>query len=208
MEKAWISNVTSGCRSVVFSVILVTSVAGCVAQEPSEALSFVEPPMQWDAHPEAEGWTDSTLVALSTKDPILSEKIPADIETWCPGYADAPIEARRAFWAGLMSSVAKYESTWNPQASGGGGRWIGLMQISPRSAKYYGCKATSATALKDGESNLECAVEIMSEQVAKDGMVAGNGNLGIGRDWAPLRSDEKRADMAAWTSAQPYCQAG
>ncbi|MBL9046041.1 MAG: lytic transglycosylase, partial [Tabrizicola sp.] len=116
MEKAWISNVTSGCRSAVFSVILVTSVAGCVAQKPSETLSFVEPPMQWDAHPEAEEWTDSTLVALSTKDPILSEKIPADIETWCPGYADAPIEARRAFWAGLMSSVAKYESTWNPQA--------------------------------------------------------------------------------------------
>ena len=48
----------------------------------------------------------------------------------------------------------------------------------------------------------------MSEQVAKDGMVAGNGSLGIGRDWAPLRSSQKRADMAAWTSAQPYCQAG
>jgi hypothetical protein len=171
-------------------------------------MSFVEPPMQWDDHPEGEEWTDSTLIALSTKDSVLSEQVPADIETWCPAYAEAPIEARRAFWAGLMSSVAKYESTWNPKASGGGGRWIGLMQISPGTAGHYGCEATSVSALKDGGANLECAVEIMSEQVAKDGMVAGNGSLGIGRDWAPLRNTEKRADMAAWTSAQPYCQAG
>jgi Transglycosylase SLT domain len=171
-------------------------------------MSFVAPPMQWDHHPEAPEWTESTIVALSSKDPILSEQVPADIETWCPGYVEAPIEERRAFWAGLISSVAKYESTWNPKASGGGGRWIGLMQISPRSADYYGCEATSVTALKDGEQNLECAVEIMSTQVAKDGLVAGGGNRGIGRDWAPLRSTEKRAAMAAWTREQPYCKAG
>lgn len=172
-------------------------------------MSLVEPPMQWDTvHPEAEEWTDSTLVALSTKDAVLSEQVPADIETWCPGYVEAPIEERRAFWAGLVSSVAKYESTWNPLASGGGGRWIGLMQISPRSANYYGCDATSVTALKDGEANLECAVEILSTQVARDGMVAGDGTLGVGRDWAPLRSEEKRAEMAAWTSTQPYCTTG
>jgi hypothetical protein len=61
--------------------------------------------------------------------------------------------------------------------------------------------------LKDGEANLQCAVEIMSTQVAKDGLVAGSGNRGIGRDWAPLRSNEKRSAMSAWTSAQPYCQA-
>jgi len=164
--------------------------------------------MQWDHRPEGQEWTESTLVALSTKDSILSERVPGDIETWCPAYAESPIESRRAFWAGLMSAVARYESTWNPAASGGGGRWIGLMQISPRSATNYGCEATSVGALKDGEANLECAVDIMSTQVAKDGLVAGGGNRGIGRDWAPLRSSEKRAAMASWTSEQPYCQAG
>lgn len=188
-------------------VMLVTSLAGC-AQAPSEdSMAFVEAPMQWDHRPEAEEWTESTLVALSTKDEVLSEQVPADIATWCPAYPEAPIEARRAFWAGLMSSVAKYESTWNPVASGGGGRWIGLMQISPRSAANYGCEATSVGELKDGEANLECAVEIMSTQVAKDGLVAGNGSHGIGRDWMPLRNTEKRAEMAAWTSEQPYCKA-
>lgn len=207
MQNARISKVIHLGRMGLFPLIAVASLSACVAGKSSETMSFIEPPMQWDAHPEAEEWTDSALVAVSTKDAELSEQVPADIETWCPGYENAPIEARRAFWAGLMSSVAKYESTWNPTATGGGGRWIGLMQISPKSAQYYGCDATSASALKDGSANLECAVDIMSVQVAKDGMVAGNGSAGVGRDWAPLRNPEKRAEMAAWTSIQPYCSA-
>jgi Transglycosylase SLT domain len=193
---------------MIFGMFAAASVAACVKTAPTEEMSFVAPPMQWDHHPEGPEWTESTLVAVSTKDQLLSQRIPADIETWCPGYQDASVEERRAFWTGLLSAVAKYESTWNENASGGGGRWIGLMQISPRSAANYGCNATSVGALKDGEANLQCAVEIMSTQVAKDGLVAGGGNRGIGRDWAPLRSSEKRAAMAAWTSQQPYCQAG
>jgi len=192
---------------VISGLFATASLLGCVATPKAEEMSLVAPPMQWDHHPEGQEWTESTLVALSTKDPVLSERVPADIETWCPGYADATVEERRAFWAGLLSAVARYESTWNETASGGGGRWIGLMQISPRSAANYGCEATSVGALKDGEANLECAVEIMSEQVAKDGLVAGGGNRGIGRDWAPLRSSEKRSAMASWTSQQPYCKA-
>ncbi|WP_149589022.1 transglycosylase SLT domain-containing protein [Tabrizicola flagellatus] len=192
----------------IIGLFAAASLVGCVKTEPVEPMAFVAPPMQWDHHPEGDEWTESTLLALSTKDQMLSERVPADIETWCPGYETASVPERRAFWAGLLSAVAKYESTWNEKASGGGGRWIGLMQISPRSAANYGCEATSVGALKDGEANLECAVEIMSRQVARDGLVAGGGNRGIGRDWAPLRSNEKRSAMAAWTRAQPYCQAG
>jgi hypothetical protein len=36
--------------------------------------------------------------------------------------------------------------------------------------------------------------------------VVGSGNRGLGRDWAPFRKASKRADIAAWTSAQSYCQ--
>jgi len=193
---------------VIFGVCATASLVACVQTKPEETMSFAAPPMQWDHHPEGEEWTESTLTALSSKDQLLSERVPADIETWCPGYHEASVQDRRAFWAGLLSAVAKYESTWNERASGGGGRWIGLMQIDPRTARNYGCEATSVGELKDGEQNLECAVEIMSTQVAKDGLVAGGGNRGIGRDWAPLRSSEKRSAMAAWTSQQPYCQAG
>jgi hypothetical protein len=209
MKLTWISGdagAAAGRGALALAALL--ALGACVTKAPVDEMSFVAPPMQWDHHPEAEEWTESTLVALSTKDPLLSERVPADIADWCPAYPEAPVEARRAFWAGLLSAVARYESTWNPKASGGGGRWIGLMQISPRSANYYGCDATSPGALKDGEANLACAVEIMSTQVAKDGLVAGEGNRGVGRDWMPLRNEAKRAEMAAWTRAQPYCQPG
>jgi hypothetical protein len=210
MKLEWISSdKAAGPRRaarVVIALVAAAALSACLAAKPEEEISFVAAPMQWDHHPEGEAWTETTLVALSTKDPLLAERVPADIETWCPAYPEAPVEARRAFWAGLLSAVAKYESTWNPAASGGGGRWIGLMQISPRSADWFGCEATSPGALKDGGANLECAVQILSTQVAKDGLVAGNGTRGIGRDWAPLRSAEKRAAMAAWTREQPYCR--
>lgn len=208
MEMLWISGVVGQALRGISLLLVAVALSACVRPPPVEEMSFVAPPMRWDHHPEAVEWTESTLVALSAKDALLSDRVPSDITTWCPGYPDAPVEARRAFWAGLISTVAKYESTWNPRASGGGGRWIGLMQISPRTAGHFGCDATSAGALKDGEANLACAVDILSAQVGRDNLVAGGGNRGIGRDWAPLRNAEKRTEMAAWTRAQPYCTIG
>ena len=102
--------------------------------------------------------------------------------------------------------VGKYESSWNPKAAGGGGKYIGIMQISPRSAAHHGCAADSASELKDGAANLECAVQMVSKSVATDGVAVGSGRQGIGRDWMPFRNGEKRAAMRAWISAQPYCQ--
>ncbi|NJM82825.1 MAG: transglycosylase SLT domain-containing protein [Tabrizicola sp.] len=162
--------------------------------------------MRWDHRAEAPEWTRSTLLAISTKDAALANRVPADIEAWCPGYAEAGLPARRAFWAGLLSALAKHESGWNPAAAGGGGRWIGLMQISPRSAAGHGCTAQSAASLKNGSANLTCAVEFVAATVGRDGVVAGGGRQGVGRDWTPMRDGTKRAEMAAWTRAQPYCQ--
>lgn len=164
------------------------------------------PAMAWDHRPEAEAWTSRTMTAVARHDAELASKVPEDIGAWCPGYAKASMGERRAFWTGLLSAVGKYESSWNPKAAGGGGRYIGVMQISPRSAAQHGCSATSAKALKDGAANLECAVEMMATQVGNDGVVAGKGNRGIGRDWMPFRKSEKRAAMAKWTSGQSYCQ--
>ena len=168
---------------------------------PSTAL----PAMRWDHRPEAAEWTSRALVAVAARDDVLASKVPADIETWCPRYKSARLPDRRAFWAGLLSAVAKYESSWNPNAAGGGGRYVGIMQISPRSASNYGCAATSSKALKNGGANLECAVKMLAQQVGRDGVVAGKGNRGIGRDWMPLRKSSQRTEMAAWTSKQAYC---
>ncbi len=176
--------------------------------ETSLSMSDYRPAMRWDHAAEAPLWTGRTLMAVAEEDDSLAEVVPADIATWCPDYMAATLAERRAFWVAMLSTLAKHESTWNPRASGGGGRWIGLTQIAPSTARQYGCEATTTAELKDGAANLACAVEIMAVNVAADGLVAGNGSLGMGRDWAPFRKASKRTDMAAWVSEQSYCTAG
>ena len=201
-------------RKAIFAAAIFAALSGCVQSRPSAhsgapSESFIsKSSMGWSRHAKGDDWTTEALAAVAAKDALLAKTIPGDIANWCPAYAKAPLGQRRAFWVGLMSAVSKHESTWNPAASGGGGRYIGLMQISPRTAASHGCEAKSAGALKDGGDNLVCAVEIFARKVAADGVVVGNGRQGIGRDWGPFRKADKRAEMAAWTSAQPWCKAG
>ena len=161
--------------------------------------------MHWGATPGSDAWTAATLAALEQHGDAMIAQVPGDIASFCPGYEAQDAEGRRAFWAGLMSSVAKHESTWNPRASGGGGRWLGLMQIAPATWRHYGCTGE----IMNGADNMACAVKIASRQVGRDNAVArADGHWrGVARDWAPMRSAKKRADIAAWTAAQPYCVA-
>jgi Transglycosylase SLT domain len=208
MKSRWTSRV--GCAAFRYLVLASLALSGCVAVPASLTTPGIQPaaappPMRWDHRPEAAEWTRAALAAVATQDAVLAQSVPADIAAWCPGYETASIEHRRAFWVGLMSALAKHESTWNPAAAGGGGKWIGLMQISPKTARANGCAAQSSAALKDGSANLTCAVRIFARDVARDGLVAGKGNRGVGRQWAPFRKSAKRGDMAGWTTAQPYC---
>lgn len=168
------------------------------------------PVMRWDHRPEAADWTRATLSALREEGAVLAATVPVDVRHYCPGYAGATADERAAFWSGLLSALAKYESTWNPAARGGGGRWLGLMQIAPSTAQAYGCELPSDKGLHDGSANLACAVRIAARQVGRDGAIVSDGSggwRGVARDWAPMRAAEKRAEIAAWTSAQSYCRA-
>jgi hypothetical protein len=187
--------------------LAVLSACGVTGQRADLSTSSYAPPMRWDHRPEAQAWTRTSFEALSTHGAALPATIPRDISTWCPGYADATEAERKAFWTGLISALAKHESTWNPAAVGGGGRWFGLTQISPSTARLYGCEARTGNALKDGQANLSCAIRIMARTVERDGVVSA-GMRGVAADWGPFHSSSKRADMIAWTSAQPYCQPG
>ncbi len=163
------------------------------------------PVTRWDHRPEANQWTRSTLAAvLEEHGRPLIEMVPSDITKWCPTYEGQGEFERSAFWIGLLSAMAKHESTWNPAAVGGGGQWFGLVQISPATARGYGCNATTGEALKNGSANLSCAVRILASTVPRDGVVA-KGMRGVAADWGPFHSASKRAEMAAWTSSQSYC---
>lgn len=169
------------------------------AQEPVEA-----PVMRWDHHPEGQLWTSTAFAALEDHAAVLPALVPGDIEQWCPAYPNAPQEDREAFWIGLMSALARHESTWNPEAVGGGGRWFGLVQISPATARHYGCQATSGQALLDGSANVSCALRIWATTVQRDGVVAA-GRGGVAADWGPFVQASKREEMREWISSQPYC---
>lgn len=163
---------------------------------------------RWDNHPEASAWTEATITALKAEGAVLVNTVPDDIGGFCPGYAKAAPDQRRAFWVGLLSAVAKYESGWNPVAKGGGGRFLGLMQISPKTAGRNACAATTAAGLLDGGANLACAVRIMAHSVGQDNTIASDGSrgwLGLARDWMPFRNARTRHEIAAWTAGQSYC---
>lgn len=193
-------------RAVVLVVLAACAAADTDVPdvEVTQSLQFADPPMRWDHLPAGETWTRATLAALETHGAVLTQTIPDDIDAWCPGYRDAAAPQRRAFWSGLLSTLAKHESTWRPDAVGGGGRWFGLVQIAPATARGYGCAAGSGEALKNGPANLSCAVRIWATTVPRDNMVSQNGR-GVAADWGPFHQSSKRADMREWMQAQPYC---
>lgn len=186
--------------------LMVAVTAACGNQNDVEVATrdTVLPAMRWNHRPEAADWTRATLSALSSHGAVLPLTTPDDIDAYCPAYEDANLTDRRAFWAGLLSALAKHESTWNPKAVGGGGRWFGLVQIAPATARGYGCRAQSGDALKNGSANLSCAVRILASTVSRDGVVSQGGG-GVAADWGPFHNRSKRNDIAAWTAAQPYC---
>lgn len=176
--------------------------AACAAPEPPAPATA--PVTRWDHRPEAEAWTASTMQALG-RAPGLLGHVPADVEEYCPGYAAATPEDRAAFWTAYLSALAKYESRWNPRAAGAGGRYRGLMQIAPATARNFGC---DAGALYDGAGNLTCAVRILAAEVpARGAIVDGPGGRGgVAAHWPPARQPENRAEIAGFTSRLPQCR--
>jgi hypothetical protein len=161
---------------------------------------------RWDGTAEGEDWSEAAMLAIEAAPRDLTEVVPADIGQWCPGYERNPAHLRAAFWVGTVSALARYESTFREGAVGGGGAWHGLLQISPGTARAYGCEATTGEALRDGEANIECAIRIMSRTVSRDGVVAASGG-GIAADWGPMTRESLRESMRDWVSGQSYCEA-
>lgn len=196
-----------GKRAVVLAIVVTAGLSACVAAENQLQTPSFASAASWDGQPQAAEWTRATLAALQSDGATLVSSVPDDIGDYCPAYARSAPTQRRAFWVGFLSKVAELESGGNPEATGGGGRFLGLMQISRATAEANGC-ATGA-ALLDGSANLSCAVRILAGHVARDGAVLGNqsrGWMGAARDWLPLRKASVQADLAAWTARQSYCR--
>ena len=166
------------------------------------------PRTRWEHRAGHRIWTRAAMSAVGTHGQGLDTIVPRDIAEWCPAYAQNSPMMRRAFWVGMMSALAKYESTWNPQAVGGGGLWYGLLQIYPDTARRYGCRARTGEALKNPVDNLSCAARIMAVTVGRDRAVALHDGRwrGVAADWGPMTNGAKIREMAAWTRQQSYCK--
>ena len=170
------------------------------------------PPLHWDdlrpgmEAPARPAWGPALVRAVLAQEGLLNV-VPEDIDRWCPAYADAGPDQRAAFWAGLVSALSWYESTHRADAVGGGGRWFGLVQISPATARYRGCAVGTGEALMNGAANLRCAVRIMAQNVERDGVVS-RGMRGVAAEWGPFHSSQRREGMRHWVSEQDYCTLG
>lgn len=193
---------TSGATTVgasgVFAVTLIRPHAR------TEAL----PRMAWGQKPGTAIWTRAALSALQGHAAPLAQTVPQDIADWCPAYPQADAAQRRAFWVGLSSALARYESTHRAGAVGGGGLYHGLLQILPATAKGHGCHARSGAALQNGAANLSCGLRIMARTVARDGVIAVQSGRwrGVAADWGPMRDPAKRKQMQSWLKQQSYCR--
>jgi len=198
---------------LVFYGFFVCAVEAQEAQEAHRAESGVEVPARdgniprtlWDHRADAALLTRSALSALKAHGAMLTRIVPGDIAAWCPSYRQANEVRRRDFWVGLLSALAKYESAFDPKAIGGAGRWFGLLQIQPSTARAHGCRARTGEPLRHGPDNLSCAIRIMARTVPRDGVVS-EGRRGVAADWGPLTQQAKREEMQSWLRAQSYCK--
>ena len=192
---------------LILTLLLAVGACGRGSNEPAPEPEVTRsvPAAHWDHRANGSVWTKSALTALDTHASVLVGTVPADIEAYCPAYAMAGPSARQGFWVVFLSALAKHESTWRADASGGGGQWHGLLQISPATARGYGCRAGTATALKDGGANLSCGLRIMAVTVPRDGVISA-GMRGVAADWGPFHQSTKRADIQQLTRSAEVCR--
>ncbi|MBV7393746.1 transglycosylase SLT domain-containing protein [Mameliella alba] len=185
-------------------VIETSDLAVATSLRPKARKKIVVPKARWDNIKGSRSWSLAVLQGLRAQADMLPDLVPRDIADYCPAYPSAGRAQREAFWVGLISALAWHESTHRPGAVGGGGRWYGLVQIYPPTARFYQCKARNGAALKDPEDNLSCALRIMAVTVPRDKVIS-KGMRGVAADWGPFHSRRKREDIMQWTRSQKYC---
>lgn len=173
--------------------------------------------LSWEKnHPERKHWSTFISELLSAE---LFESFDAskDAARICHGYAKLSQEQKLSVWGELISSVAYFESGWNPasrmtETTMGTdpvtGKQVvseGLLQLSYQDVPNYGSllkyplckidwskdKSLASTDLKktilDPTINLECGLRILANQISKKGYVI----LSSGVYWAVLKDGGK-----------------
>lgn len=180
----------------------------------------------WAHMPQSDAWTALAAGSIDEIGSPLLETVPSDIVAFCPAYESLDDAGRRAFWVGLLSAMARFESGFDPSVSFDerahcpscdwaltrDGRHVisrGLLQLSQESANAYrGCPVPIAEEEKLHEPalNLRCGVAIMSRLVSRDGVISRKDGQWKGGSayWSVLRPGKLEA-IQAYTSATENC---
>ncbi len=140
----------------------------------------------WAKVPGTEAWTKTVLRALNRLREDLEEA--RDLEQFCPEYSQASKFQRNVCWLRLISAVAKFESSFNPQhryLEPMGMYSIGLMQLSDGECILNGDPRPN---LANASNNLKCAMAMMAKLIRRDRYIDGPlWARGAGAYWSTLR---------------------
>lgn len=199
-----------------------------VAEDEGDAEVAID--VDWAHKAEASQWSDFTLKAISEIGADLPVTVPSDIADFCPAYASRSLEERPAFWVGLLSAMARFESNFDPTvsfneleacpscswATTSDGRPVisrGLLQLSQESVNqsaYRGCDVApdEESRLHDPEFNLRCGVAVANFLVRRHGVISQNdgGWKGAAAYWSVLRRPDKLERIQAFTRSTSICQ--
>ncbi|MBM3682615.1 MAG: hypothetical protein FJW84_04090 [Actinobacteria bacterium] len=132
-------------------------------------------------------WTRVTVESVNRHFQKLN--VAEDTELFCPEYTFLPDETKKHFWAEFVSSMAFYESGWNPMSQlteislgtdSVTGRVVtseGLLQLSYGDIKWatwchFDWESDNknnpvVTTILDPKNNLECGIGILANQIRK-----------------------------------------
>lgn len=206
-----------------------TSVVMPEPAEPEPDAVDAEMPIEvdWAHMPKADEWTALAVAAIDDIGGPMMSTVPSDIDAFCPAYEGLDEAGRKAFWVGLLSGMARFESGFDPSVSFDerahcptcewaltrDGRNVvsrGLLQLSQESANAYrGCAVPIADeeSLHEPALNLRCGVAIINRLVSRDGVISAKQGQwkGGAAYWSVLRPG-KLEKIQAFTSATANCQ--
>lgn len=184
----------------------------------------------WEGqHPEAVLWSAILYRVMGSPDVRTLLEGADDVEDFCPSYDKLNEMERVNFWAFLISSIAKYESGFNPlkrhtdddgesdDVTGKTKIREGLLQLSYSLKKLYKfCDFDWDKDKKKNDfdptrtilnpvTNLNCGAKILANQIQSKGQIAHNGSF-----WQTLRKNGRFSavtEIKALTLQLPFCSA-
>ncbi len=164
-------------------------------------------------------WTTHVFNQLDSIGSNLLDIDPTDASEFCPRYSQFATSQKKEFWSYLLSAMAKYESSFNPNTTyreafkdAKGNQVIsrGLLQLSIESSQAYGCGIKDPLELHDPYVNLSCGIRILNRWMGRDERIAGKVDgawRGGARYWSVLRTTSgSYAKIIGLTKAIAICR--